>query len=296
MHHIKQRATSSEQHGNNRSPFAEVRHYVGRLEWHVRAVRIFISAARRLPMLFQGPEIEVVHYERISILPPGLRNKTTLQEIANRMISNDKPLLLEIQTRLQALDRTSDIERYVRIEFDKKNFKPRVHAELMLLEHFYRNRLDFCENDPFIGCSKPACYCCSLYIRSHPGQFVEPSSHQKIYLNWMPPTSNWDVPDSSSEFANHERDMLNSMVELIRRKTIDQIKSQSGKRQKQFDSVTGDTLSVIGLLEALPPPQNQDAYSTEDDIGMPITVSRLADTNKMKKSSMIMRMKTVIRR
>jgi hypothetical protein len=85
------------------------------------------------------------------------------------------------------------------------------------------------------------------------------------------------------------------MVELIRRKTIDQIKSQSGRRQKQFDSVTGDTWSVIGLLEGLPPPQNQDAYSTEDDIGMPITVSRLADTNKMK-SSMITRMKTVIRR
>jgi hypothetical protein len=296
MNHIKQRATSSEQHGNNRSPFAKVRHYVGRLESHVKAVKILISAACRLPMLFQGPEIVVVHYERISILPPELRNKTTLQEIANRMIGNDKPLLLEIQRRLQVLDRAFDIERYVRIEYDKKNFKPRVHAELILLEHFYRNHFDFWENDQFIGCSKPACYCCSLYIRSHPGQFIEPSSHQKIYLNWMPPTSNWDAPDSSSEFANHERDMLNKMAELIRLKTIDQIKTQTGRRQKQFDSVTGDTFSVIGLLEGLRPSQDQDTYSTEDDLGMFITEFRLADTNKMKKSSMITRMKTVIRR
>jgi hypothetical protein len=280
MNHIKQRATSSEQHGNNQSPFAEVRHYVGRLASHVMAVRILVSAARRLPRLFLDPEIEVVHYERISILPPELRNKTTLKEIAHRMISNDEPLLLEIQRRLQVLDQAMDIERIVRVEYDKKNFKPRVHAELMLLEHFYRNRLDFVENDRYIGCSKPACYCCSLYIRSHPGQFVEPASHQKIYLNWMPPTSNWHAPDSGSRFANHERDMLNKMAELIRLKTIDQIKTQSGPRQKHFDSVTGDTFSVIGLLEGLRPPPDQDKSSIEGDLGKFMTVSRLPDTDK----------------
>jgi hypothetical protein len=280
MDHIKQRATSSEHNGSNQSPFAEVRHYVGRLESHVRAVRILISAARRLPMLFVDPEIEVVHYERISILPPELRNKTTLQEIAHRMIGNDEPLLLEIQTHLQALNQKFDIERIVRVEYDKKNFKPRVHAELMLLEHFYRNSLDFAENDRYIGCSKPACYCCSLYFRSHPDQFVEPASHQKIYLNWMPPTSNWDVPESDSGFANHERYMLNKMVESIRSKTIDQIKNQTGRRQKHFDSVTGDTSSAIRLLEGLRLSQDQDTYSTEDGLGTFITASRLADTDK----------------
>jgi OTT_1508-like deaminase len=280
MDHIKQRATSSEQNGSNQSPFADVRHYVGRLESHVRNVRILISAALRLPVLFVDPEIEVVHHERISILPPELRKKTTLREIANRMIGNDNSLLLEIQKRLQELDQTFDIEHFVRAEYEKKNFKPRVHAELTLLEHFYRNGLDFAENDPYIGCSKPACYCCSLYFRSHPGQFVEPASHQKIYLNWMPPTSNWDVPDSSSRFANHERDMLNKMVESIRLKTIEQIKIRTGRRPKRFDSVTGDTSSAIGLLERLRLSQDQDTYSTEDGLGMFITASRLADTDK----------------
>ena len=275
MNHIKQRATSSEGHGNNQSPFAEVRHYVGRLASHVKAVKILVSAARRLPMLFLGFEIEVVHYERISILPPELRNKTTLQEIAHRMIGNDEALLLDIQTRLQKLNQTLHIERIVRVEYDKKNFKPRVHAELMLLEHFYRKDLDFWGNDPYIGCSKPACYCCSLYFRSHPRQFVEPASHQKIYLNWMPPTSNWDVPDSGSGFADHERNMLNKMADLIRLKTIDQIKIQTERRRpKHFDSVTGDTFSLIGLLEGLRSPQDQDTDSMEDDLGMFVTVSR----------------------
>jgi hypothetical protein len=298
MNHIKQKATSSEEHGNEQSPFAKVRHFIGRLASHVKTVQTLVSAAHRLPMLFVDPEIEVIHYEQILILPPDLRNKTTLAEIANRMIGNDETLLKEIQTRLEELNQALDIERIVRLEYAKKNFKPRVHAELKLLEYFYRNRdgLDFVRNDPYIGCSKPACYCCSLYIRSHPGQFVEPATHQKIYLNWMPPTSNWDVRDLGSEFANHERDMLQKMVESIRLRTIDQIKTQTGRRRKHFDSVTGDTFSAIGRLEGLRSLQDQGMYSMGDDLGKFTIMSRLPDTDKMKKLGMIMRMKIVIRR
>jgi hypothetical protein len=275
MNHIKQRATASEQHGNNQSPFAQVRHFIGRLAFHVRHARTLVSAARRLPTLFVDPEIEVVHCQSISIQPPRPRNQTTLSGIANRMIGNDKPLLLEIQARLQALNQAFDIERIVRDEYAKKSFKPRVHAELILLEHFYRNRdsLEFEGNDPYIGCSKPACYCCSLYIRWHPGQFVEPPSHQKIYLNWMPPTSSWDVQNPSSEIVNHERDMLNKMAELIRLKTISQIRAQGGPRQKHFDSVTGGTFSTIGQGEKLRSPQDDDMYSIADGLGKFIIVS-----------------------
>jgi len=268
MKHIKQRATLSQQHGNNQSPLAKVRHYIGRLATHVKTVRVLISAALKFPDLFLGPEIEVVQCQPISILPPELRKKTTLGQIAHRMISNNEPLLLEIQRRLQELDQALDIERIVRKEYAEKNFKPRVHAELILLEHFYRNRasLDFVANDPYIGCSKPACYCCILYIRSHPGQFVEPATHQNIYLNWMPPTSSWGVGDLLSENANHERDMLNKMVTMIRHKTIDQIKTQTGRRQKHFDSVTGDTFSAIGMLGNHRLSQDQDIYSGEDNL------------------------------
>lgn len=269
MNHIKQRAIVSEQHGNNQSPFAKVRHFIGRLAFHVKTAKILVSAAQRLPALFVDPEIEVVRCQSISILPPELRQKTTLKDIAHRMISNNEPLLLEIQNRLQELDQALGIERIVRHEYAKKSFKPRVHAELTLLEHFYRNRnsLEFVGNDPYIGCSKPACYCCSLYIRSHPGQFVEPATHQKIYLNWMPPTSSWDVRDLSSETVNHERDMLNKMAELIRLKTINQIRAQAGPRQKHFDSVTGDTFSAIGPGEKFRPPQDDDMYSIAEDLG-----------------------------
>jgi len=270
MNRIKQKATQGEHHGDKRSPFAAVRHYVGRLESHVKAVRILVSAARRIPALFEEPEIQILKCPRELILPPGVRRKANLKQIANRMIGNNKNnLLIDVQNRLQRLDQNLGIESIVLNEYANKNFKPRVHAELILLEHFYQNRntLEFVGNDPYIGCSKPACYCCFLYIREHPGHFVEPDTHQKIYLNWMPPTSTPEVRDPNSGVAEHERNMLNKMVETIRTKTIDQIMTQTGKRQKHYDSVTGDTFSTLDPVLGRPLPQGRETYPTEADSG-----------------------------
>jgi hypothetical protein len=56
-------------------------------------------------------------------------------------------------------------------------------AEIQVLEHFFANKFSFVGIDPFIACSKPACSCCLLYFRNHPGHFVEPALHHKIYLS-----------------------------------------------------------------------------------------------------------------
>jgi OTT_1508-like deaminase len=112
--------------------------------------------------------------------------------------------------------------------------------------YFYRKHdaLQFFDNDRYIGASKAACYCCSLYIREHPGGFVEPATHQKNYLNWLPPTSTPEVQEPNSETAIHERMMLNSMVKAIRKRTIEQLKAQTGgeRRRHHFDSITWETL------------------------------------------------------
>ena len=246
---MKEKATTSEDFGNRQSPFAEARHFIGRLAYHVKAVKILFVAARRIPSLVLDPEIIQVPSPPALVFSPTARSKLNLDGIINRMVSQDRPLISDLQGRLKSLNVALNIENIVRKEYEKKNFKPQVHAELILLEFFYRNRqnFEFVGNDRFIGSSKPACYCCHLYIREHPGGFVEPATHQKIYLNWMPPTSVPEVQDPESYMANHERAMLNSMVKAIRKRTVEQIKMQSGKRQKHFDSVTGDTFSASAI-------------------------------------------------
>jgi hypothetical protein len=246
MNYIKDRDATSETHGNRQNPFAELRHYIGRLAYHAKCVRVLISAARRIPALFLEPRIETVEQSPSLIPLPPVRGTVNLDAIANRMIKDDPQLLAEIQARLRQLNQSFDIAKVLQEEHANKYIKPCVHAELNLLEHFYANRdhIEPFDNDKFIGCSKPACYCCFLYIRAHPGNFVEPATHQKIYVNWMPPTSIPGVQEPQSELAKHERVMLNNMVVGIRARAIEQIQSQTGRRKKHFDSTTGETFSA----------------------------------------------------
>ncbi|PMD30803.1 hypothetical protein L207DRAFT_612083 [Hyaloscypha variabilis F] len=81
-------------------------------------------------------------------------------------------------TRLQ--DRLHQLSPKLREECQKKTWRPRVHAELILLDLFWSQNLEFVENDKYIGCSKPACYCCYHYITVHPGRFVPPACHNNL--------------------------------------------------------------------------------------------------------------------
>jgi hypothetical protein len=129
----------------------------------------------------------------------------------------------------------------------------RVHAELIVLDQFYRGKYEFFQGDKYIGCSKPACYCCFHYIQAHPGNFVPPASHNKLYLNWRPPDI--VVPEGSS-IEMEEKQQRNIMIEMlkkIRRDVLDQIDTKRGPGgMAPHDSTTGISVSVVaqhlGLL------------------------------------------------
>lgn len=247
MDFIKQRADTAIHHGNQQSPFRSAKHYIGRIAFHVKNVKVLLAAAARLPGLVLDPQIVMIESPPSIVLPPPVRAKLKLDGIARRMVpSSQDSLFSELQASLEFLDHRFNVEQTVQEEYLEKRLKARVHAELIVLEYFFqRNQtLQYLDNDRFIGCSKPACYCCSLYIRMHPANVDPPNTHQKIYLNWLPPTSVSGVENPNSNLAIHEKAMLNGMVQSIRSRAIEQIRSQTGRRQRQFDSTTGETLST----------------------------------------------------
>lgn len=243
---VREKATKSEDFGNRQSPFADLRHFIGRLGNHVQVVKVLVAGARRFPSLVEEYQINVVNGPSSPTLPPPLRNKLTLAGVVKRMTSCDEELTKDLENRLVKLNDALGIEEILREKYGEKNLKPRVHAELILLEYFYRerNRLHFFDNDRYIGASKPACYCCYLYIHEHPGDIAHPPTHQRLYLNWLPPTSTPEVQEPNSETAVHELKMLNSMVKAIRKRTIEQLKTQTGgeRRTPHFDSITWESL------------------------------------------------------
>ncbi|KAI0851618.1 hypothetical protein F5Y00DRAFT_259621 [Daldinia vernicosa] len=229
--------------GKYAPPFAEVRHRLGRLAHHVRAPKEVIEDSLELGHLFNEYKICLVNPPPSNPRPQA-DSLTELHSILKRMLPANDPKLEEYIEALVSLDHKFQITNRIRGEYNKKHFQPRVHAEVQILEHFCTNQLRYVDDDRYIGCSKPACYCCHLYFRHHESRPVEPESHQKIYLNWGVPV----LPEGSkSPGYNTQRDLMNKMLETIRKDALAQIIRKAGPLTWHPDSLTGITISTMAL-------------------------------------------------
>ncbi|OWY53984.1 hypothetical protein AALT_g11691 [Alternaria alternata] len=162
---------------------------------------------------------------------------TRLDKVLKRMLPANYP---ELELYQQAL---TDMEARHQLFMENSARPDRtscVHAEIQVLEHFYTQDIHFACDDPYVACSKPACYCCLLYFRHHPKQVVEPMSHSKIYLDWRPPDLSAPVGSLS---ANHQQDILNAMNQEIRKEALQQLHGKAAHTAWHPDSLTGITLS-----------------------------------------------------
>jgi len=158
--------------------YENIGHLIGRLNHTLKAIKVLIEAKSRLAYLFDGFEIKRARSSHSSP-PPLLERNPSLMEIAGRL-SGDFEEIETLRCNLEELDRLHQPFPKLREECQKKTWRPRVHAELILLDLFWSQNLEFVENDKYIGCSKPACYCCYHYITVHPGRFVPPACHNNL--------------------------------------------------------------------------------------------------------------------
>jgi hypothetical protein len=226
---------------SNAGNFTRLRHYIGRLGSHMKAAKVLVAAANRFPAFFDNPQIECCSSPKPATAPPPMDKRTTLDGIVIRMLPKDHERVLFYQEMLRNMDTKFRIHKRLVREYENSNFLPCVHAELILLEHFYVNRYDFVGGDKYIGCSKPACYCCYHYILAHPGGFAYPAGHNKTYLNWRPP----DIADDDLEGQGRRLDIVNAMLVKIRLSVLEQIEKQSGPHPAHHDTTTGISTSIV---------------------------------------------------
>ncbi|KAL2677011.1 hypothetical protein Neosp_010778 [[Neocosmospora] mangrovei] len=165
--------------------FKKVEHFVGRLADRIRVPKELVEDASRLGTLLNSYRAAAIPAPAPAVVPPA-DGLSTLDLMAKRMLRHRDPKLKDFQEFLAMLDEQMGLEDRVRTMYDRENDHPSVHAELQMLEFFHRGERVFFDNDRYIACSKFACLCCRLYFRHHPGRFVEPDSHQKVYTNWRP--------------------------------------------------------------------------------------------------------------
>lgn len=219
--------------------FECARHLLGRLAHHVRAPKQILEDAPNVPELSQSYFVRRIPLMK-SVPAPVPDKLTNLESILKRMMPANDPRLHKYQEALLNLDHRLGTQDRVIDQYNSPTFKPIVHAEIQVLEYFNQNNLRFVDDDRYISCSKPACYCCHLYIRHHPLGIVEPASHQNIYANWgLPLLSGVEDPQ-----FKHQQNMLNKMLETIRREALTQISRQTVGPPGHRDTTTGITPSI----------------------------------------------------
>jgi hypothetical protein len=237
---------------------ALLRHYIGRLGQYVKVIKTLLQSAPRLLNLLDDFKICPVSLPARTS-PPSADGKTNLDSIAKRMLPARSPDLAHYQLALSEMDlRFGIYTQYMKMYYDN-NFKPRVHAEVQILDFFHNNDLKFEESDIFVACSKPACYCCSLYFQYHPLCPITPASHQTLHRNWRPPDF---VPSN-----NTQRDILNKMIKDVRTEALYQIDQRRPNAKWHPDSTTGITESVSHILEEESLKHLSEVSDLSEDLG-----------------------------
>jgi hypothetical protein len=224
---------------------ASARHHIGRLGLHARSAEAIASYTHRMMALLESYTVRAVPVPVKGNGRPPPRKATSVEAALKRMLPTDAPELEVYRQALSLMDKPFKIsERFLNDYSNSKN-KTRVHAEVQVLHHFDQHDEEFAEGDKYIACSKPACFCCHLYFRHHPGGFVEPRSHHKISLDWQPP----GMESAKTGKKNQLRDILNLMIKDIRKDALGQIIKKAAPRGYHPDSITGISFSISAAPE-----------------------------------------------
>jgi hypothetical protein len=223
----------------------DARHYIGRLADHIRAPQSILQALRDTSLQNILEEFTVSAIEpTVCIQRPVADSRTNLDSIMARMLERDSPQLGEYQAALRDMDAKFHLTPRILQKYDDANFIPQIHAEIRVLEHFYSHKLNYYNNDRYIGCSKGACYCCHLYFQHHPARCVMPQTSRNIYLNWGLAVVSGEKNEENHQYVL-QRDIINNMVKTIRRDAMEQIIERAPAPKRHPDTLTGITESVF---------------------------------------------------
>jgi hypothetical protein len=203
--------------------FLKLYKVLGKLGKPISIAATLFRASRTFAADFvQGFEVSIIQSQ-------GSRpvDDLTLEQAMNSIFSlEEKNNYLQRLQFLKPEDSTSKkLKGKIRLD-------TRVHAELVLLDHFSKNKFKFAARDNYIACSKPACYLCYLYIIYHRKTFTNPPVHQKIYRNWRVP----DIDPNDSGYMKSSEEILSRLLDKVEIDLLDEIVSDEPRRYPHADS------------------------------------------------------------
>ncbi|KAM0800304.1 hypothetical protein BDR22DRAFT_852548 [Usnea florida] len=221
----------------------ELLHLLYKLGKHMHITKSLIEAAVSLSHDFvDGYQVEVLPSSTQKGMPLTPK-EATVKSIIGRMFSRPE----EQSKFMNRLHFIWDPDEMTQLLHTKRTKKTQVHAEILLIDHFDKNRYSFLDdNDKYVGCSKPACYLCHAYIERHPGRYTVPRSHQKLYVGWRVPDISPQDPASAARHQTQER-ILRKLIDLVREDITTDIASRTSRLPYHADSTIGRTSTARTL-------------------------------------------------
>ena len=140
---------------------SNIKHRIDRLAHHVRVVKQLIEDSPYLiPLLDKFHVACVPHIPCVGAPPED--SHTTIDGVLKRMLRKDDPKFMQYQELMLSLNRKFNVFDQFLKSYRNKNWKPIVHCEVQVLEHFFREKLKYFENDKNIdaaGCLAFAADC-----------------------------------------------------------------------------------------------------------------------------------------
>ncbi|KAF5701033.1 OTT 1508-like deaminase [Fusarium mundagurra] len=177
---IKKRST------NSKDDFGSLAHYIGRLGATRSSVNTVVRAMNEVPSLRRISVIRVIDAPEVRFVTLSAEDMVPYEIVWAISKDSVSQNTLAIQSALHNLiyldpPSTDGSDNSVRIALAaRRTIQTRVHAELQIGDYFSRRNLDFVDGDKYIGCSKPACYFCYIWLISHNHHYVQPATHSKI--------------------------------------------------------------------------------------------------------------------
>lgn len=204
-----------------------IRHYVGRLGSWWSACTVLVSVAESDARIFLDCQVKAVPKKATTAMAlsqhgsQSSRPETTDGESLDATIS--AVYLCGGGTGSTFADRLA-----------QRKSRTYIHAELLVLNHFYRRRFAFSEGVPYIGCSKLSCYCCHVYMDLHPQAVLPRPCHGNTWTRWAMPTLRVSRRGTRS---NQDMRLLADLVGRMQQEIT--MSTSSTAIDKQLESTTG---------------------------------------------------------
>lgn len=219
--------------------FPPARHLVARLgHWEKTSISLVVHAPQFLSIIRDA----VVR----SVQPPKnekicLQLDQDLRNLILRVFPNLKESSM-CDALLERMQRADSLISWFRSANTRKKLKTRPHAEVIMLEYFYLKDLTFVNNDRYIACSKPSCYCCALYFRKHYLQTQMRPCHGNIWVKWTVPRWEELTPKTDAAIG-----ILRRMADATREMSYASLR-HGVRPRRRFESTIGITTATVGSV------------------------------------------------